>query len=398
VSFERILNPDNKLSRHSLFAPYIDKVEVRDASTVVFRMKKPLGSFLNHLSHIAGAIISPASLKKFGKDIARNPVGTGPFMFKEWVSGDHVTLVKHAGYWGEKAKLDELVMRPIPEGSARLLALETGEVDLVYPVPVTDIERLKKSSDLEVVVGPTNRVIFIGIKTTKKPYDDVRVRQALNYAVDKKALADKILMGYARVADSPVAPLTTGYSKTYSYDFNPEKAKQLLREAGIVPGTKIDLWTPQGRYPMDRQVAEVIQSNLTAVGFEVNLQRWEWAAYNKELRAKEKSNYGLYLLGSLPSTNDVNQALYNHFYTGLADNFYLYSNPTADKLLLEAQAEPNAGKRKALFDQVQKLITDEAPRIFLFSVDQAIGIRKGVKGVRIWPIELITFETADKVQ
>jgi ABC-type transport system substrate-binding protein len=396
INFERVLNPDNKLARYGLYAPYIDRVEAPDESTVVFRMKQPFGALLAHLAHSAGGIISPAALQKYGKDIARNPVGTGPFKFKEWVPGDHITLVRNDDYWGPKPKLDELVFRPIPEGSSRVMALETGEVDVAYPLPVSEVQRLKGKSDLDVVVTPTLRVIYIGIKVTEKPFDNVKVRQALNYAVDKKAIVDTVLMGFGEVANSPLAPMTWGYSPTYTYEYNPEKAKQLLKEAGVKPGTKVKLWTPEGRYLMDRQTAEVVQNNLQAVGFDVEFQKWEWASYLKELDKKAQSPYQLFLLGWAPSTGDADWGLRPLFGTDMANNNTLYSNPKLDQMMAAAAAESDRAKRKAMYADIQKLIMDEAPWIFLHVMYQTVGIRKGVTNVLVSPLEMIMFHNADK--
>ncbi|MDI6824333.1 MAG: glutathione ABC transporter substrate-binding protein [Bacillota bacterium] len=396
ANFDRVLNPDNKLARHGLYAPYVDRVEAPDEFTVVFRLKQPFGALLAHLAHSAGGIISPAALEKYGKDIARNPVGTGPFKFKEWAPGDHITLVRNEEYWGTKPKLDELVFRPIPEGASRVMALETGEVDVAYPVPATEVERLKGNPGLKVVVTPTLRVIYVGIKVTQKPFDNVKVRQALNYAVDKKAIVDTVLRGLAQVADSPLSPLTWGYSPTYTYAYDPEKAKQLLQEAGVKPGTRVKLWTPEGRYLMDRQTAEVVQNNLQAVGLEVDFQKWEWAAYLDELDKKQESPYELFLLGWAPSTGDADWGLRPLLGTDMADNNALYSNPGLDKMLADAAAESDRAKRKALYADIQKLIMDEAPWIFLHVMHQTVGIRQGVEGVFISPLEMIMFHAADK--
>ena len=398
VSFDRILNPDLKLARFSLYNAFIKSVEVVNDNTVKCNMKFPFGALPQNLAHPAGIIHSPAALEKYGKDIARNPVGTGPYKFKEWVSGDHITVVKNPNYWGEKAKVDQIVVKVAPDANSRVNMLETGEADVAYPVNASDVARLQKSDKVGVIVKPSNRVIYMGINVTQKPFDNPKVRQAMNYAVNKKAIVDKILLNLGEEQLSPLGPNNWGYVAQKPYEYNPDKAKQLLQEAGVKPGTKVTLWTPDGRYLMDRQVSEAVQADLQAVGFKVEFKKWEWTTYLTELDKLGKGNHQLFLLGWAPSTGDADWGLRPLFQTGDSNNYALYSNKTADDLIKKGMSATNEKERLQTYADLQKFLWEDAPMIFLYSVKQTVGVSKKVTGLVVHPLEMLYFDKIDKTK
>lgn len=396
VTFDRILDPNLKLARYGLYSAFMKSVDVVDDYTVKFNMKMPFGALPQNLAHPAGVIISPAALQKYGKDIARHPVGTGPFMFKEWVSGDHITMVKNPNYWGDKPKIDTLVFKFVPEANTRLTMLETGEADVAYPIAAADVQNLKNSDKINLIIKPTNRLIYIGMNVKKPPFNNQKVRQALNYAVNKQAIVDKILLGLGDVALSPLGPNNWGYAPQQPYEYNPDKAKQLLKEAGVKPGTTVKLWTPDGRYLMDRQTAEAVQADLQAVGLKVEFQKWEWTTYLDELDKLDKGSYEMFLLGWAPSTGDADWGLRPLFQTGSSDNNCLYSNKAVDELIQKGMSATNETERLKIYADLQKAIWDDAPVIFLYSLKQTIGVRKNVTGLIVHPLEMLYFNNIDK--
>lgn len=395
ASFERILNKDNKLARYSLYAEFVDKVVADSEYQVSFELKFPYAPALSTFAHPSGAIVSIKGVQEKGKNFNKQPVGSGPYQLKEWVSGDKLVLVPNNEYWGEKPKLKSITIKPIKENAARALMLETGEADVIAPVPATDIERLKGNDKVNVTVYPSNRNLYIGMNTQKAPFQDVKVRQALNYAVDKETIVKKILLGQAQVSQAAISELTWGYSPAGAYPYDPEKAKKLLAEAGVQPGTTIKLWTPEGRYLMDRQIAEFVQANLEAIGFKVEFRKWEWGAYTQAYR-DPKSGFDLFLVSWAVPSNDADAGLRPLFQTKGANNYTLLSDPKIDELLDKGMKTVNADERKKIYADALKNIKEQAPWIFLMEMKQPVGVRKNVEGVVSLNTELVDLRHAVK--
>lgn len=398
ANFERILNGD--LRRTSLYKPYIASVEAAGEYVVLFHLKNAFGAFLNHLAHGAGLIQSPAAIQKWGDQIGRHPVGTGPFVFKEWVPGDHITVVANKSYWGGKPKVDEIVFRVVPEDATRVFQLEAGEADVATGIPPTDVARLQKSPALDVLVKDSLRVIYIGMNTRKAPLNNVKVRQAINYAINKDLIVKEVLGGLGRVSDSPLAPLTTGYYSTGGYPYNPAKAKQLLAEAGYPNGFSIKLWTPRGRYLKDYETALAVQQMLADVGIKAKLETMEWSAYLSALYdvTPETAQAELFLLGWAPSTGDADWVLRPLMSSDLmppdGDNSTFYSNPKVDELIKKGMTEHNPDKRAAYYKEAQIQITKDAPWAYLHVMKQIVGKKTSLKGVKILPIEIVLVKDA----
>ena len=380
ASFDRILDKNNKLKRRSLFADFIENVSMDSEFKVTFHLKFPYAPILATLAHPNGGIHSPKNVAEKGKGVSKAPVGSGPYKFKEWISGEKLVLEANPDYWGEKPKLKSITIKPVVENAARTLMLETGEADVILPVPATDIERLKNSDQVTVNMYPSNRNLYMGMNTQKAPFDNVKVRQALNYAVDKETIVKKIMMGNAKPTQAAISELTWGFSPAGTYEYNPEKAKQLLAEAGVKPGTPIKLWTPEGRYLMDRQLSEFVQANLQAVGFQVEFRKWEWGAYQDAID-DPKSGYDLFLLSWAVPTNDADWGLRPNFSSDGTNNRTLFANAELDTLLDKGMKTTNEEERKKIYAEALQIIKEDAPWIFLVEMNQFIGVRKNVEGV-----------------
>ncbi|MBN9116465.1 MAG: glutathione ABC transporter substrate-binding protein GsiB, partial [Pandoraea sp.] len=188
ANFDRVTNPDNKLKRYNLYKE-IAKTEVVDPHTVKFTLKEPFSPFINTLAHPSAVIISPEALKKYGKDIASHPVGTGPFEFVEWNRTDFVKVKKFDGYWKKGyPKVDTITFKPVVDNNTRAAVMQTGEAGFAFPLPYEQAATLKASGKVDVIAGPSIIQRYISFNTRQKPFDDVRVRQAINYAINKEAL------------------------------------------------------------------------------------------------------------------------------------------------------------------------------------------------------------------
>ena len=256
-------------------------------------------------------MVSPAAADKHGneyKTIA-HPVGTGPYVFKERKKGESITVTLNDKYWGKKPTYDTVTFRVVPEAATRESLILAGQVDLMVLPPIADVPALQKNPAVKVLLAPSDRTIFVGLNTTKPHLGDVRVRQAINHAVDKQAIIQNVLFGAADQMDAPMAPSLFGYCKVGTYEFNQAKAKQLLAEAGVKPGTKIPFHHPTGRYVQDKEVSQAIAGYLREVGLEPELTTMDWPSYIAIINAgpAEKTVHHLGFLGWAPAFLDAAQ-------------------------------------------------------------------------------------------
>lgn len=213
----------------------IDKTEVIDPYTVKITLKEPFSAFINTLGHPSAVMISPTALEKYGKQIGFNPVGTGPFQFAEWNATDFVKVKKFDGYWKQGLpKVDSLTWRPVVENNTRAAMIQTGEAHFVYTIPYEQAKLLEKNDKLTVVSAPSIIARYVSFNVQQKPFDDVRVRQAINYAINKEALAKVAFAGYAKPVRG-VVPKGVDFAVDYGpWPYDPAKARELLKEAAIL--------------------------------------------------------------------------------------------------------------------------------------------------------------------
>jgi ABC-type transport system substrate-binding protein len=396
VFFERMIGPE-KPSRAGLYTPFVNSAEVVNEYTVKVHLKTPFAFFLNNLAHSASGIISPTALNTYGKDISRRAVGTGPFKFVEWIHGDHLTMVRNDEYWGGKPRLDKIIVKTVKEDSARVMMLLSGDAQLIVRIPSEDIPRLQKDPNIQLDSTETLRVLFIGINCYKKPFSDVRVREALSYAIDKESIVKNIYQERALVASNIITPLTTGYIPLKGNPYDPEKAKKLLAEAGFPQGFKAKLWSPMGRYPKDFEMAQAVQQQLKKVGVDCTLDTMEWAAYLAATRKPpEQADVELFVLGWAPSSAEARWTLYALFTTEQwvpkGNNRFFYSNKEFDEAVDKFSRATTKAERDKYLKVAQELLIKEAPAIPILVTKETIGYSKKLKGVINSPLELTYFD------
>lgn len=402
-SIERQINPEhpaNKIGKFpfaSYFFGNVKAVEAVDDQTVRFVLKEPRASFLAVLTAGAASIVSPAAVKKWGADYPLNPVGTGPFKYASWQRGQHVVLEKNPDYWRGPVKLERVVYRPIVEDQARLTELMTGALDVIVGVPPDFVAQLEGSGKVSILKQVGAHVWYLGINNQKKPFDDKRVRQALNYAVNKDAIVKDVLKGTGSVSRGPVLPNTWGADaalKAYPYD--PQKAKQLLAEAGFPNGFSTTLWVPESGSGMQSPVAmsTVMQSNLKAIGVTVALQTMEWGAFLAKLRSQEQE---LFALSWMAGTEDPDMVLYpllhSSQWTPNGPNRAMYKNAKFDELLAQARIVTEQAERAKLYREAQKILIDDAPWVFVDHEVQIAALSKRVTGFKLHPSFDLRVET-----
>jgi peptide/nickel transport system substrate-binding protein len=354
---------------------------------------------LEKLATTAAEIVSPAAAAKLGNDkIALGPAGagTGPYMFGEWAHGDHITVVRNPSYWGRKPSFDRVIFRVVPNAGTRETMLRAGDVQMAFEPPAPDVPALRRDPALRVVDGPSDRDIFVGLNAQYGPLKDVRVRQALNYAVNKQAIVHSVLFGLGTVLESPTTPFLFGYTKIQAggWPFDPARAKRMLAEAGYPEGFAIGLRTPTGRYIQDYQVGQAIAAQLANVGVKASVQTADWPTYIHWVTAPlAQTPLQMFVLGWAAPYLDADAELFGQFYSGqwpphgLAAQFY--KDPTVDRLLLEGQTTVGAQQREAIYRaaQAQTQIWKDAPWIFLWSQDFYVATSSHLRGVTVVPTE-----------
>ncbi len=344
----------------------IESVKADGDHTVVFTLKRPQAPFLKNLAMDMFAIASPTAIEKYGDDdFERNPVGTGPFKFVDWKANDSITVEKFEDYWQEgKPKLDKIIFRSIPDNAARLNALTTGEIDLADGINPSDGESIENNPDLQLFERPSMNVGYLGLTVTREPFDNKLVRQAINHAIDKQSIIDAFFEGRADIAVNPMPPSISGYNEDIEgYDYNPEKAKELLKEAGFEDGFEMELWAmpvPRPYMPDGEKVAEVIQKNLEDIGVTAKIVSHEWATY---LDLAEKGEADAFMLGWTGDNGDPDNFIYallDEDNIG-SNNYTFFKNDEMHDLLIEAQTEVDEEKRIELYKKAQEIAHEEAP-------------------------------------
>ncbi|UDK98410.1 ABC transporter substrate-binding protein [Lysinibacillus sphaericus] len=342
----------------------IESITPEGDYTVVFKLKQPQAPFLKNLAMSPFAIASPKAFEANDDALIDKPVGTGPFKFVNWTRNDSITIEKNTDYRiAGLPKLDKVIFRSIPDNSARLNALNNGEVDVVDGLSPSDKGSIETNGDLQLIERPSMNVGYLGLTVTRPPFDNVKVRQAVNYAIDKQALVDAFYEGLAEPAKNPMPPVIAGYNDDITgYAYDPEKAKALLKEAGY-DGKEIELWAmpvPRPYMPDGQKIAEAIQKNLADVGIPSKIVSFEWATY---LEKAQNGEADAFLLGWTGDNGDAD----NFIYTLLdadnigSNNYTFYDNPELHKLLVAAQTEVNEDKRNELYKQAQVIISEDAP-------------------------------------
>jgi peptide/nickel transport system substrate-binding protein len=402
-TFEKAYKSQPQARWASLAGP-IDRVDVIDDYTVDIITKEPYGPILRSMAMSYTGILSPAAVKKMGQDFPRNPVGTGPFKFKEWKTNDRITLVRNDDYWGPKAYLDQVVFRVIPEEGARTLALKTGEVDFIIHVAPAEIANFEKDKAFTVHKASGLQVLQVGFNCEKPPVDDPKVRQALSCAVNVDYIIKHILEGSATRAKSYISPGVLGYKdmgleKLYPYD--KAKAVALLAEAGWKPGPDkimrkgdqkltLSYLAPRGRYMKDAEVTEAVQAMFKEIGVEANVQFGEWGSVFSQLRSA-KFDHHMFTFAWITTNADGDYSLYNLFHSKGAPpaswNTYRYANPKVDKLVEEARDSLDTKKREKLYGDVQDLLAKDMPLIPIYNSNMIYVSRNYVKGFKAHSVE-----------
>jgi peptide/nickel transport system substrate-binding protein len=347
----------------------IDHVEVVDEYTINIVMTEPFAPILRNLGHHAAGIVPPGAVKEKGENFISEPVGTGPFRFVSWVRDDSIVLEKNPDYWQEgEPTIDKLIYKVIPEGSARVAALQAGEVDFIDNVPPEAIPQIEADADLVMEIAPAQRVVFICMNVTMEPFTDIKVREAVVHAVNIEELVSSLMSDVAFVARPTFAPGVWGSDQEIPYyGYDPEKSKQLLEEAGWEMGPdgirvkdgqplEVTLNTTKGRYIKDEEMSLFIAEALREVGFDAKAEVVEAQLHFQTITNR---GYPFYVLGAGISSGDIDFGISILFHSEASYNGFDLDDPAIDELILEARAESDTEKRMELYKEAQMMIRNQ---------------------------------------
>ena len=370
---------------------YLDKdlfgsVEVEDTHVLTIHTLAPYPTLLNDLAICITAIHSPKALAEYGDQIGMHPTGTGPFKLESYKPNEETVLVRNDDYWGGAPYLDKVVFRPIPDPATRLLAFEAGTVDVIIDPAPEQVVKYERDSRYTVVKGPNTRIVWLGFNCGAEPFNNRLLRQAVAYAINYEEIINHICEGQVRPAAGPVPPelMTKPIERWFTYD--PARAKKLLADAGYPNGLSVELWTGEGRYLRDREIAETIARQLSEIGIDVTAKVWEWGAYWSAIMAHQQQ---MYIIGAGYANASALGPLKGLFKTGVPYNHSNYSNATFDALIDLALATLDPVEREEVILAAQRILLADAALVPLYNKLGIYVMPSTVHGFQMIPVETI---------
>lgn len=372
-SIERVLDDAQKSPRASMLSQ-VESVTAEDEDTVVIKTKAPSPTLLASLS--VNEIVPPKYVEEVGdEEFAKKPVGTGPFTFEEWAPNERVTLKAYDNYWGGRPKIDSLVFRPIPEVSARIAALQSGDVQIAAEIPPDLAPTLSGDVKAEAVAG--TRIFFLAMNVTKAPFDTKEARVAVNQAIDRKTLVDSLYQGYGRVLNQPAFPEMVGYAEGYEgYAYDKAAAQAALQGAGSV---RIDV------EEKDKTLAEAVAGQLQAVGLQASVNVLETQAFNESINA---GNSAAYLSSWGVAEGDADVIFARHFWSPSREDavFTGYENAELDTLIEQGRSTMDEAERKEIYAKATEIVMGDAPWAPIVNPQEIYGVSTSVQGWQPSPI------------
>jgi peptide/nickel transport system substrate-binding protein len=371
------------------------EIEALDEFTVRITIEEPYAPFEANMAMFPVAIVSPSAVRRWGDDYADHPVGTGPFRLAEWKKGERIVLDANEEYWGGAPQMKRLVFQYIPDARQRLIALEGGAIDIAYSILPAELQFVQLHPDLQLHRTPANNVTYLAMNTTHPPFDDVRVRRAANYAVNKEPIVKLVYQGQAVPAEGALPPTQWGYHKLESpYPYDPDEARRLLAEAEaegrFVRSRTHTLFvpsTPRPYLPDPQGVARVLQANLADVGIKTHIRLQAFGDHLKDVRT---GTHDMCLLGWVGDNGDPDNFLYvlfdrNNTTPGVARNVSFLRDAELHGLLSWAQQSDDREEREHYYARAQALIHDLAPWVPLAHSQVNVAARIDLGGIVISP-------------
>ena len=388
ASWQRALDPATKGGRAEPLQPIrgardfaagktktVAGLSAPDDSTVVVQLDEPLGIFPKLLAMPVAAVV-PGSMSR------DRPVGSGPWKLVEWKHDDYLLFAKNADYWGGAPKNDSLRARIISEPSTAVAEFESGNVDvLLIPASETRQWEEDQSKQQYLVSVPALQLVYVGINTTRGPLKDKRVRQAINLAVDRKQISERLVSGRGRLAAGVIPPSLGGADTTRApYPFDATRARQLLADAGFANGIDVELWV--GTNPVFQRIAETIQAYLGEVGIRTKIVQRETSSAREASRNGQTDMFLKDWYADYPDAENFLYPLLHSANFGVGGNISFFRNAGFDDLVSRARREPDESKRNVLYRQADSLAFDEAPMLFLYFYNELYAVHPWIQGFK----------------
>lgn len=387
-NLERMLDPKTGSPQRTNIDA-ITAVEAVDATTVRLRLKQAFTPLLGSLTEGPGFMSSPTAVQKAGKDYGLQPVGTGAFTFVEWLKADQIRLKRNGAYWRAGVpKFADLVWKPIPDETVKMANFTAGTIDVIDNVPANNRSTIRGNPSYATWDAPGTRWPMMRLNVVKAPFTNKLVRQAVSHAVNRADIIKAVYFGEAVAALGPISPVYKSYYdpeiEKYGFGYDPAKARAKLAASGE---TNVTFTVEIQNVASQQRLAELIKENLAAVGITMNIQPYAVTAFQDRLTNK------LYqaAIGSWTPRPDIDGTMYRHFATDGNVNSMSYKNPAVDALLQQSRTLANGPERVKVYQDVQKLIVDDSPWIFLIFETQMRAWQKTVSGIPQIPDVMIRF-------
>lgn len=354
--------------------------EILDDYTIIIKTKTPDTSFLAHLTHWGGGcILNEKAVLAAGDDYGTHPVGTGPYQFVSWAKGDQIVLKRFDNYWGKKSAIPTIIVRTVSEATNRVIELESGGVDIAYSVLPIDLGKIENNPALKLLRCPNAAVEYLGFNLAHKPFNDVRVRRAIAHAINVPQMVKVLFRGVGNVPKTVFAPSVRYYNPnmpTYNYDI--ERAKALLNEAGYPNGFKTSILLADRNERI--QEATVIQNQLKKIGIQVDVQVLEWGAFQEKLKDR---THDMYINSWTTAVPDPDYSVFGPYHSSQAKiglNRSMVMDAELDSMIEKGRTMPDGPDRAELYSKIQKKIIELEPWMLIHNGEQLIGVRQNVRG------------------
>ena len=413
ANFDRWGDKNLGLKRTTLLCNVLKETEIVDDYTVKVTLENPFGAFIPTLAHPACVVMSPAVIAKGNEECAKNPVGTGQYTFVEWVAGEHATIALNKDWWGYNADIcggtalvdpdagfKTITFKPVSENATRVAMLQSGDAQFIWPVPTESIEALRGDSNVSVGQEEGIVVRYLMMNNQKAPFNDVRVRQAINYAINKDAYCAVVKNGIATPATSIIGPAVQYYKGNDVYAYDIEKAKSLLAEAGYPDGFKTTLMCASTTTNLKQ--CEFIQQQLAQVGIDVEINALESAVVNQKIQDVDvpgsEAEVDMYVIGWSPSTGDadwgIRPLMAIESEPPMSYNICYYENEEVDQLLKDALATADDSKRAEAYAKAQDIIWEESPLVCLANDANTWATSANMVDAKLFPDNCLNLRNA----
>ncbi len=362
----------------------IKGIRIIDDYTIKIQLKRPFSPFLYLLTMTAAYVIPSEEVEKSGPDFSNHPVGTGPFVLKSWLPNRELKLEKREDYFNDPAHVKGIVYRIIPEDLTAVTEFELGNLDIIT-IPASEYMRFREKPENQKLISSLKGIntYYIGLNCSKHPFNNSDVRRAINYAINRERILNTIYEGRGRLAKGPVPDIIRRWDSKLHYEFNPEKARKIIKIAGL-EGTTIHFYVTADQEIVD--IAEVIQSYVNATGMKVTIKQLEWSAYKEALNRGEPHMFYLSWWADYPDPENFLFPLFHSDNFGAGGNRTWYSNPAVDALIEKGQYSLDKKKRDLIYQKAEELIIADSPWVFLWHRTDVTIRQPWIKNYRIYSI------------